>query len=114
MKNAFFVTITAFLFSIVLVPSSQASGKEETYKDVKEICEAKWGEDYRMQKRCQKQEFGALDSLIKFGEKYKGTEVFGIMNKCVNKWTDGVGKVSYRMAMYCTEKQLAAFKSLRP
>lgn len=102
-----------------MVPVSRGAKKTTGYtKDINARCEAKWADNYRMQKYCRKRQNAAFTWVgrhlkrHKLGDKahQKGPH-FKIASKCWAKWTDQ-WKQNWPMVKYCIENQERAYRSL--
>jgi hypothetical protein len=61
------------------------------------------GDDYRMQKYCQKKPYEAADKISSLAKKYPdGTEESNIIYRCGEKWRWG-DTFNFTMVLYCSK-----------
>jgi hypothetical protein len=65
------------------------------------------GDDYRMQKYCQKKPYEAADKISSLAKKYPdGTEESNI----IYRWGD---TFNFTMVLYCSKKQIEAYHQVK-
>ena len=76
-------------------------------------CGNKWPGNYRMQEYCIKTQTESQAKLNDLLKAYpRGSQENGIINKCSAMWKDGAGAHNYRMIVYCSQSEIAAFQRL--
>lgn len=99
------------LLSIILSAGISHAGDLES--DVKSMCAEQWGSDYSMQQFCRDKQFKAAGKLNDLMKANQGNQVFdGILSDCYRNWLDAKGRADYGMIVFCTEKQINAYRSL--
>ena len=103
---------------IVLMMALTLALSAPTTDEINARCADKWGEDFRMQKYCRKQQAKGQAGVFAFYKKHSLekeenlTKPHGkIFGKCMVKWTDKFGP-DWRMTNYCIGKQAEAYREL--
>jgi hypothetical protein len=81
----------------------QAEPDVATDPQTNQRCEAKWGDNYRMQRYCRKKENSSHAQLMLMSDGIPGE----IRRRCVSKWRDEHGS-QWRMVLYCVNNQMTA------
>lgn len=112
------VRVLVLTLAVSLGLSGAATADEDVVSgvidEIKKNCSAEWPSDYRMQKYCRKKQHAALMKLTGYAEKWpKGSEEMAIIGRCMVDWPGKAGGTDFRMAAYCTDKQIEAYNELK-
>ena len=79
-------------------------------------CASEWGDNFRMQKYCRKQQGEGKSDVDRFVTRHglktgsEGTPYAAMLRGCSADWTDEFGP-NWRMLAYCLKKQEDAYRS---
>lgn len=69
-------------------------------------CREEWGDDFKMQKYCQDQQYEGLRTLR--SRQMAGSTLSSVRDKCAGEWNG-----DFKMREYCEQQQLKALEELR-